>query len=290
MKAPIDFLIIGAPKCGTTSLYESLSRHPQIYMPEMKEPHYFSAITDGKPHWGVKNAEEYRALFQSAPGGTLRGEASTWYLYSRGSAAEIHRQAPDAKLIAMLRHPADRAYSSYNFRVQMGWEPAGSFQEALRRERSRIAEAGEWDFHYLRAGRYTQQLKRYFDRFPPSQIFVGLFEDLTTDPHSLLKQLCRFLEIDPPEHSATSGQANVTYRPRHPRIKGMLMRSGAANWARIAAPKALRNLARQLVDAPSLTRKPPPLHPELRARITKKFRSEILELQELIGRDLAHWL
>lgn len=114
------FLIVGAPKAGTTSLYHYLRSHPDVFMSEAKEPHYFSYAGEGQPAWGMRSLDAYEALFDSVHGERATGEASTWYLYSETAAEEIYRALPNTQIIILLRNPIGRAYSSWSYRVQMG--------------------------------------------------------------------------------------------------------------------------------------------------------------------------
>jgi hypothetical protein len=191
-----NFLIIGAPKAGTTALYEYLQQHPAVFMSHPKEPHFFTYQPDHWPAWAIRHRADYEHLFASAGDAQAIGEASTWYLYSRHAAQAIRQAIPQVKLIALLRQPVDRAYASYGFRQQCGWEDLATFEQAIQHEPQRIAQGMPWDYHYLQAGFYSQQLQRYFDHFDRGQIRVVLQEDLKTDASGVVRSLFRFLEID----------------------------------------------------------------------------------------------
>jgi hypothetical protein len=145
-----NFLINGAPKCGTTSLKHYLNDHPQIYLPE-GEPHFFTYVAEGRPHYGVGTVEEYVRLFEEADPDQMWGEKSSWYLYSGTAAEQIQRRAPDTKCIAILRQPVDRAHSHWAFQIQNDWETLG-FREALAAEQERIEDGVFWAKHYMRVG------------------------------------------------------------------------------------------------------------------------------------------
>jgi len=279
-----DFLIIGAPKCGTTFLHSLLNQHPQVFMPMLKEPHYFSWIGDARPRWAAtKDLDAYKELFEhSLQGRVLTGEASTWYLYSPRAAAEIQRQVPNVRLIAILRDPVQRAYSSYQFRRSMGYESL-SFIEAISKEPSRISEGAEWDFHYLNAGKYANQLERYLQFFPRTQLLVLRFEDLTTNPNHSFHQCCKFLGMATKrlDRKQMTPQ-NVTERraafqmPLFRRLTSKL------------TPSAVKTIIRNLPTIRK-SRHPPKLARSIEREIRKGFIGEIERLEHILGTDLSEW-
>ncbi len=164
-----DFLLLGAPKCGTSALHAALARHPQLFLSEPKEPKFF--LTDGPPPtsgggpgdlptWGehVWRRDEYEALFAGAPPGALCGESTVFYLYDRDAQARIHKLLPEARLIAVLRDPVERAHSNWAHLRGAGLEPEADFATALDREPERIAAGWAHFWHYAAMGRYGAQL------------------------------------------------------------------------------------------------------------------------------------
>jgi hypothetical protein len=109
MAAFPDFLIVGAPKCATTSLAHYLGEDERIFIPTEGEPHFYTYVAEERPHWGIETIEEYGRLFEEADAELICGEKSTWYLYSSTAAEQIDKYAPDTKCIALLRQPVDRA-------------------------------------------------------------------------------------------------------------------------------------------------------------------------------------
>ena len=152
------FLIIGAMKAGTTSLYHYVGQHPQIYMSPVKEPQFFTFENEaldfhGPGDWHithqiVKDLENYRKLFQGVTEERAIGEASTVYLYSSRTAERIHSYIPDAKLIAILRDPVERAYSNYVQAIHSDREPLDDFLQAFREEQNRIRKKWLYFWHY----------------------------------------------------------------------------------------------------------------------------------------------
>ncbi|MEQ8381958.1 MAG: sulfotransferase domain-containing protein [Coleofasciculus sp. A1-SPW-01] len=285
-----NFIIIGAPKCGTTAIFNYLNQHPQIYMPSCKEPHFFSFEGENKPHWGIPNLEAYGTLFEGVTDEIAIGEASTWYLYSKTASERIQYHLPEAKLIAILRNPVERAYSSWAFRVQCGWESITNFEQALQAEQSRICDNREWDFHYLQSGFYYTQIKRYFDLFPREQIKIYLHEDLKADPVGLLQDIFQFLNIDSNFVPDVSVKHNITSSPRNNYLKLFLARkSRLKSIVKSIIPNKLRqNVVVQLRQYNRV--KPSPLLPDIRQRFSQVCKEDILKLENLIERDLSNWL
>lgn len=285
-----NFLIIGAPKAGTTALYQYLQQHPAVFMSHPKEPHFFTYQQDHWPEWAIRTLADYGQLFSTTENAKAIGEASTWYLYSRHAAQAIQQQLPKVKLIAMLRHPVDRAYSSFIFRQQCGWEELSSFEQAVSLEPERIAQHLPWDYHYLQAGFYSEQLQRYYDRFDREQIRVFLHDDLKTNAAELLQSIFQFLEIDPQVQLQLDVVHNVTHQPKNKAVNNFLSRqSSIKSLLKQVLPTSLRQpLVNQLRR--SNLAKPSLLDPDLRQRLTLHFREDILKLQDLINRDLSSWL
>ncbi|GFJ84371.1 sulfotransferase family protein [Phytohabitans houttuyneae] len=173
------FLIAGVPKAGTTALHAALVRHPDLFLPSVKEPKFF--LTDGPPptrggpgdaqtyQEHVWRREDYERLFDPAPPGALRGEATPFYLHHLDSHARIHRLVPDAKIILLLRDPVDRAHSNWTHLWTAGLEPEADFLTACRLEDQRKAAGWAAFWHYLDLGRYGAQVKHLYEYFPASR-------------------------------------------------------------------------------------------------------------------------
>jgi len=294
-----NFFVIGAGKSGTTSLYYYLQQHPQIFMSPQKEPKFFALaareITFRGPgdqrviKESTATEAAYLALFREAGNEPILGEASTIYLSASGTAECMARYVPRARLVAILRHPADRAFSAYLHLRRDGYERLESFQEALDAEPERI-RAGYYDHWHLRSrGYYGKYLKSYYECFPRENIRVFLFEDLVTDPRGLLASIFRFLQIDDsfePDISAWHNQSGI---PRNQTMQNFLTKQHPLKeWLKRLIPeqfghKLISGLQPRLVSRPKLS-------PEIRARLIDDFRDDILLLQDLIQRDLSAWL
>ncbi|MFN8492869.1 MAG: sulfotransferase domain-containing protein [Caldilineaceae bacterium] len=300
MRLP-NFLIIGAQKCGTTALYDTLRQHPAIYMSPVKEPFYF-ILNGAPPPYNVPSQqytvrlrytkESYAALFQGVTHQQAIGEASAIYLSSyqpERTAANIYDFNPHMRLIALLRHPADRAYSAFHYYCFRGYEPAKTFQAALDAEATRFDCESLPDVRHFANGCYFANLKPYFDRFPRDQIRVYLYEEWNEEPQRVLRDIYRFLEVDdtaviePPRANITPsyryhGLQRFLDEPNRPRQ--WLEQILRGRWrARVYA--SLRRYNRRTL---------PPLDARTRRELTERYRSDIEQLQTLIRRDLSHWL
>lgn len=286
MRMP-NFIIIGTQKAGTTAIYNYLKQHPKIYMPPFKEPHFFSFKGEQKPHWGIKTLEDYQALFQDATSEQIIGEASTWYLYSQTAAECIRDHIPDVKLIAILRNPVERAYSSWAFRLQCGWESINDFQQALQAESQRIYENYEWDFHYLQAGFYYHQIKRYFDLFSRDQIKIILYEDFKTDPISTLQDIYEFVGVDKILIPDISIKHNVTYLPKNNFANLIMTRKSIIKdiFKSILPRQLTQAVAHQLRKDNKVQL--PPLSSEVKQDYLALYQEDISKLEQLINRDLS---
>ncbi len=255
-----NFIILGAAKAGTTALYHYLKQHPQIGMSRIKETNYLALKGDSLDFRGsgdcdyikrftVTNQADYFDQFADCSGKLAIGEASPLYLYSPKAPAEIKSLVPDAKLIAILRDPVDRAYSAFLHLVRDGRETTRDFAKALHLEPTRIADYWEHIWHYVAMGRYADQLARYFALFDRSQIKILLYRDFRIDPLGTLADLQRFLEVD------DSFQTDVSTRHN------------------AAMPVEQR----------------PPLNLEARRLIEDTLSEDIFRLEAMLGRDLSHW-
>jgi hypothetical protein len=194
-----DFIILGAQKAGTTALYSYLRRHPQISGPTFKEVSFFDR------HY-VHGEQWYRAHLPIRRSG-LVGEASPSYLFHPLAPERVARMLPDARLIALLRNPVDRAFSHYQHEVAFGRERL-SFEEAIAQEDERMAGELErmerdpayfsypwWNYTYVSRGRYAEQLERWFAAFPREQALVLLTEEMAADASGTYRRVLEFLGV-----------------------------------------------------------------------------------------------
>jgi hypothetical protein len=191
-----DFIIIGAQKAGTSSLFHYLSKHPQIEVSLRKEVHFFDRNYDKGVFW-------YKAHFPVADDGkkVITGEASPYYLFHPLVPGRIKELLPGVKLIVILRDPVDRAYSHYSMQVEKKREPL-SFEEAIEKEENRLeGESGfgfaHQKYSYVSRSRYAEQLRRWYELFPKEHLYIMTLEELKKDPEGTLSRLYEFLGVGP---------------------------------------------------------------------------------------------
>lgn len=268
-----NFLLVGAAKSGTSAFYLALKDHPDVYMSPVKEPHYFAYLADrelvGDVYDDVETAHrKYGELFRDIAGEAAIGEGSTSNLCVPGTAEAIEHTIPDARIVAILRNPVDRAYSHFRHFVDAGAETTTDFGEAVREEEERLRGGLPFTYGYKRWGRYHRQLEPFVERFGRERVQVHLYEDYQQDAQAVLRATCGFLGVDSGPAVPVVGRHNVGGAPRGPR-------SG----------RVARRLRR-----PAGTATPAPMGPQVRAELIEEFRPEIVLLQDLIGRDLSAWL
>lgn len=212
-----NFFIVGAAKCGTTSLYHYLEQHPEIGMASYKEPCYFcyNQLYDDK--------ELYVNLFSHLNKNIeMIGEASTNYLAAPESPILIHKYDKHAKIIIVLRNPVNRAFSLYKWMVRAGYEQASSFEKALKleEERKKISKYDsrpvKYNYFYYSSGLYYNQVKRYFDLFDKDQILIIDFNDLKQNLDITLNKVFNFLKVRnfKIKNSKIHNKAKFPYSPR----------------------------------------------------------------------------
>jgi len=296
-----NFLIIGTAKAGTTSLYHYLKQHPEIYMSPKKEPRFF-AFEGRQPDFKgpgdqihintttITGIDDYKSLFSNAKREKAIGEASVIYLYySEAASVCIKHYIPDAKLIAILRDPVDRAFSAFTHLVRDGHERLTDFERAIEEEDRRVRDNWTPMWHYTRRGLYYDQLRRYFQLFDRERIGVWIYEDFKSDPFALLGEIFRFLEVDDSFTPDTSLRYNPSGIPKNRPLQTTLARLSRLKpylnpRLSDAATRIATKVRRWNMDAP------PQLSLQSRARLIEIFRPDIEKLQELIGRDFSAWL
>jgi hypothetical protein len=298
-----NFLLIGAAKAGTSSMYSYLALHPEIYMSKNKEPQFF-AYEGWQPDYcgpgdadaaanrlSVTNLKDYQDLFREVNQEKAIGEASTHYLYTPEASKRIKHYIPDAKLIAILRNPVDRAYSAYLHLRRDGREPLSNFIQALNQEEERKRKHWSPIWRYKEFGFYSVQLQRYFDLFDSKQIKIYLYEDWKSQPINVIQDIFRFLEVDDSFVPDMSVRYNTTSRiPKNNFLHKMITKQNTIrDIVRTIVPPTIRKPIAEKVYQKNIERVNA-LTPEVRKQLIPTFREDILRLQDLIQRDLSAWL
>lgn len=267
-----DFLVLGAQRAGTTWLDRRLRQHPAIYLPtRRKELHFFDQYYERGLPW-------YETFFDEAEPGQRIGEITPKYLFDPDAPGRIATDLPQARMIAILRHPVDRAHSQYALAVRDDGETrsfsdyVAAFPDALER------------------GCYAAQLARYFDRFPRRQILVLLFEEVMAGPEDALRTIAEFLDVDPAGLPATEARrVNESYRPRFPRARATMRRVGA--FLRDRDLDWFVNVAKEW-GVPEMfgnAGRVPPLPPDERADLMGRYEDDVAQLERLLERDFSVW-
>ncbi|MEZ0276217.1 MAG: sulfotransferase domain-containing protein, partial [Roseimicrobium sp.] len=210
-----NFFILGAAKCGTTSLYHALRQHPEVHLSSIKEPSFFSSGFQV-----VKNPVEYFNLFPEQEGKKRYGEASHVYFSAPESAAILRQLFPEAKFLLILRNPIHRAHSLYQHMKRSGDETLPTFELALKEEDYRFSDPVFrrecpqyfWNYMYCRSSMYDVQLGNYLKHFPREQFMVLTLGEWKSDPAHRQREIFQFLEIDPSVHVSTEPQNQAESR------------------------------------------------------------------------------
>jgi hypothetical protein len=310
-----NFFIVGTGKAGTTSLYSYLRQHPQIYMNPVKEPGYFASeiragnlsepirrhvgaqslelprvLNDGRPFkqfgWIAEEWDDYARLFRGVNGEKAIGEATAAYLWSATAAANIHARLPLAKIIMILRDPAERAFSQYLHQLSVGLT-SSTFREHLEK----CAQGGERKlspvYPFLEIGLYHQQVIRFLDLFPREQIRIYWYEEAWREPASLLADVFRFLDVDAGFQPDLSRKSHQRRAPRLVGLHYFLKHSGFWYPLKSLVPARLISSLRQLAfrRGGSLT-----MEPRDRRYLIEYYHDDIQRLAALLDRDLSVWL
>ncbi len=302
-----EFYIVGHHKCGTTALYKMLRRHPQIYMPDLKEPRFFA--TDDRQRFQPRRAgplpstlAQYLALFDPARPGQLCGEASPSYLFSRAAATEIAAVRPDARIVAILREPASFLYSLHLQFVQSHVETVKDMRRALaleatRRRGRRIPRRSPrpQDLLYAEHVRYVEQLERYHAVFAPEQVLVLIYDDFRAENEATVRRVLRFLGVDDTAPIAVQ-DANPTVRVRSQSLdelvhavsvgRGPLSRS-AKSALKTLAPRPVRRQALASVRRRVVLGAPRPPQESFMRELRCRFKGEVVALSDYLERDLV---
>jgi hypothetical protein len=299
-----DFLIIGAPKAGTTALHAALAQHPQVYASTPKEPKYWLCDDAPPPAWRgpgdahsqqewIWRRDEYDRVFADAEPGQLRGESTPFYLWNRGAHRRIGEALPGVKLISVVRDPIDRAYSNWMHLWSDGLEPEPDFVRAFELQDQRVAAGWAPFWRYRELGLYGEQFAHLFTHVDPRQHLILRYRDIIDEPGLTLNRACEFLGIDTGLVDAVPQDNFRTYvRPGwRPRVFGPVVRAGA--WlGQYAHPDLWRQASVPLIGLlsggdhahrPHLTR-------EQRAALLPAFERDIVRFSKIVGQDFSDWL
>ncbi len=301
-----DFFVVGHPKCGTTALHEMLKVHPEIYMPDRKEPWFFAEelhdSTPPRPEGTPRTLTEYSTWFTGAGPGQIVGEATAYYLWSRNAAANIAEVNPQARIVAILREPASFLHSLHLQLLEIYTEVETDLERALELEADRRTGRSIPRYTYFPRMlmysdfvRYAEQLQRLHDVFPAEQVKVLIYDDFRADNAGTVREVRRFLGVDD-SGPVVALEANPTVRPRSQMLNELVHAVGVGRGPVSHAVKetikavtpagprrlALQGLKRRAVFAPAL----PPDESVMR-RLRIRYKHEVAAASEYLQRDLV---
>lgn len=284
-----NFIIVGAPKAGTTSLYHYLTEHPQVFMSTPKEINFFSReeieaqglfYNDFK----AKNLNEYEKLFASVTDEKAVGEASVSYLFYPGVPAKIKEILPDVKIIILLRDPVERGFSHYLMDYKLGLVDI-PYREIIHKTNNHKNQNLYYQ-QYVELGFYYEQVKRYLDLFGHEKVKIYFQEDLRTDSKNTILDLYEFLGIDKSFMSNIEREHNVFSMPKNKLIRTLYAFYLLRSLLSTLIPKALKDKIENLFFE---RKQKPKLEQEARDYLWDLYRNNIFELERLIGKDLSYW-
>jgi len=267
-----------------------IEQHPDLFVPDFKELHYFSSI-HGDGLWANKDLDWYEQVFEPGKDKTARGDISPGYLVEPEVAGRIQAHVSDAKLVCVFRDPADRVRTHYyyqqNGKVDLGY----NFEDLVNNPN--VDKSGRWNI--LNHGMYARNLRPFLDKFGKDRFHFILMDDIRDRPHETLRRFFEFVGVDPGFEPDGLGERSNAARN---------LRSRKLYWAKYYAARFLNRSGldpvRRAIKATGvpdwLNRlntkevKNPPFAPEHRAKLIEYYRQDILELQDIIDRDLSIWL
>lgn len=286
-----NFFIVGGMRCGTTSLWSYLRQHPEIYMPEHKEPIFF--CKSHKSNKNIRNLKSYLDLFSMAKKEKAIGEASAAYLTSPESAELIYSAYPDSKIIISIRNPAEQVFSVYQWMAREGWEWLSPFEKALDAEKERLNDISfresvlyQYVYFYSRFALYSEQIARYIDFFSSNNVKIILFDDLKKNPIETVKDIYNFLDVNSnftPEIKVLNGSKIPFF------VYGQFVLKKKTFYLPLKIQSILK---KKIIMANLLIGKfkKNELSNNTRLRLLDLYCEDIKKTGNAIGRDLSNWL
>ena len=301
MKKP-NLFIVGQPKSGTSALHSFLSEHPDVYMSKVKEPHFFCKDfheESDKYHgfqlyYPFRDENSYLKLFSQAISEKILGESSVLYLYSKVAAQEIHKFNPEAKIIIMLREPAQFLYSLHNQYVNTTFEKEKNFDKALALESLRMK--GEHIsprimfpslLYYSEIAKYYEQVKRFYEIFNPSQLKIIIFEDFIKDNDKTYREILKFLGVD---YNFAANYRSIYARKkiRFEQLNYILNNPVLTKISRSIFSQEFNEFIRKKIVEKFLLKEysGSTMKQEIREKLRERLKPEVCKISQLIGVDL----
>lgn len=287
MGRKVNFFIVGAAKAGTTTIYRHLEAHHRVCMCAIKEPNYFSGgnILADRLYYKepvISDEAQYEALFKAGPEQDLIGEASVSYLYYPGTAAKIRLYNPEARILILLRNPAERAFSHYLMDQKLGLAPE-SFERVL--EGGTLPELRSYFQQYVLYGLYYRQVKEYLETFGKEQVLVVLFEEVKHNLPDLLSRISTFLSLTPAVEPLPSQKYNEAGIPEGKWVSWLYRMKGIRKFLKDFLPVSIGDqLKKHFLKTPSEQ-----LSVQSRKWLRNYYLDDIRKLEKLTGQNLSSW-
>lgn len=301
-KPNINLFIVGAAKSGTTSLYNYLAQHPDVFFPNVKEPNFYADAEAHnpsayvKPKKGkfyhnkiIKDPAVYFSLFEEVKNQAVVADSSPSYLWDKKTAARIYKDFPEAKIVMLLRNPVQRAFSQFLMDLKDGNQTEENFKQALLNDANTQPKTWGIAHLYTEIGLYHDQVKQYLDTFGNQQVKVVIYEDFIKDTAKHLKDICTFLNID------TSYIATIDYNkvynpyvvPKGKLSKFILTYKNKFGLLKLLVPKFIKEYLNN--EMLFKQEKKPKMQPSDKAYLNSVFAPDILKLEHLLQKDIKHW-
>lgn len=294
------YAVIGAARSGTTAITEALRRHPDAFVTTPKEPHYFAFAgrelsftgpgdAEGINAAAVTDTDRYLALYDGSEDRAARGEGSvsTMYYYEDSTTAAAAMN-PDLRLVAVLRDPVERAFSSFQYLRMRGREPEADFATALALEEDRRAAGWHHLWHYSAMSRYADALAAFLATFGPDQLCVLLYDEVTREPDTALRRTYEHLGLDPDRAGMVGApRVNSSGSPRSRRTQDLINRVGGQprlkRAGKAVVPFSVRERLRRWNQSDAVA------PAAARAALAPGFAADLDRVEDLLGRDLPAW-
>lgn len=278
-----NFFIVGAPRAGTSSLWEYLKAHDEIFMSTPKEPNFFhNVLLKNKIQYPISNKKKYLNLFKNVKNEKVIGEASTTYLHDPDSAQLIHAVVPKARIIIILRNPINRAFSHYSFHVKLGVQKM-PFAKVIRKDASCINEKFSTPPNIIRAGLYSEFVQRYLDFFYTTNVKIIIFEEFINNAKKTVKEVLQFLGVNT-EYKFVEGKYNTSEQPKGKLAQLIISNSLIEKLGPLLIPSPFRiKLLRKFLYKKDDNLK---MNHEDKAFLENFYNGDILKTQKLLGMTL----
>lgn len=309
MNSP-NFFIIGVVKGGTTSLYNYLQQHSDVYFSPIKETNFFSRFDidesklikeyasdikiNLKKYFAngmkevvhiahIKNIKDYNSLFSQVNNEKVIGEISNSYTICPQAVEEINKFNPNAKLLIMLRNPISRIWSQYLMNLREGKTLEKDFIKEIEKDYKKKDKGWGVNHQYLELGLYYEQIRKVLKYFPKEQFKIMFFEDYVNNSESVIHEICNYLEIDPNQNIDFKDRHNAASLPRSKAVNVFLVKTGLLKQLKNLFGREMRQKLKGLLYS---TNNIPKIKAEQRKYLIDFYQKDVENLSSLLNVDL----